>query len=122
MYTGKCACGETNPELFYSYRKHQCKPCFSKYMVERGKANKRRMIELKGGKCSLCGFDQFDSALEFHHLEPSKKDPLSIQMRSWTWSRIVKELEKCVLLCRNCHSGVEYGYLSLGSSAVVALV
>lgn len=35
---------------------------------------KKDAIEYKGGKCQICGYDKCDSALEFHHLDPSQKD------------------------------------------------
>jgi len=42
------------------------------------KAARRRIkadsIEYKGGKCRICGYDRCDGALQFHHLDPSKKD------------------------------------------------
>lgn len=56
----------------------------------------------KGGKCCECGFDGIES-LCFHHLDPSKKD-FTISMKTcWSWKRIKTELDKCQLLCMNCH-------------------
>lgn len=67
-------------------------------------------INLMGGKCKLCNYNNCFSALEFHQLDPSKKE-FSIgndgQIRSW--DRIKNELQKCVLLCSNCHKEVHAG-------------
>ena len=38
------------------------------------KRTKEKAVEYKGGKCKICNYDRCVSALEFHHLEPSKKD------------------------------------------------
>jgi hypothetical protein len=32
------------------------------------------MIEYKGGCCVRCGYDKYQGALEFHHLNPKEKD------------------------------------------------
>jgi len=61
-------------------------------------------IESFGGKCQRCGYDRCIDALEFHHADESlkKEKPCYIIMR-WSWEKAKKELEKCVLLCSNCH-------------------
>lgn len=35
---------------------------------------KLKAIEYKGGKCQICGYNKCTGALEFHHLDPTKKD------------------------------------------------
>lgn len=68
-----------------------------------------KAVELKGGCCAACGYDGCVRALEFHHAEPKRK---AFQVRSGNtpgWARIVAELEKCVLLCANCHREAEAG-------------
>lgn len=62
----------------------------------------------KGGKCAICGYNRCLLALEFHHLDPLEKD-FSISSRMTSWKAIVKELDKCVLLCANCHREVHDG-------------
>jgi hypothetical protein len=61
-------------------------------------------IEYKGGKCLQCGYDRCVDALEFHHTNSSGKD-FSISEKGYTrsWARVKKELDKCMLLCANCH-------------------
>jgi hypothetical protein len=49
------------------------------------------------------------AALDFHHKDPAKKDPNWRLMRNWTFERIKDELEKCLLVCRNCHAEIHYG-------------
>ncbi len=61
-------------------------------------------IEYKGGRCEVCGYDRCSDALEFHHVDSSKKD-FSISSKGYTrsWTKVKEELDKCVLLCANCH-------------------
>ena len=57
--------------------------------------------------CQLCGFNKFGKALEFHHLH-DKEFEISAYMYRYHLRRVAKEMEKCVLLCANCHAEVEY--------------
>jgi predicted HNH restriction endonuclease len=43
--------------------------------------------------------------IDFHHLEPSKKD---ISISDASISKIKSESKKCILLCRNCHAEFHY--------------
>lgn len=78
-------------------------------------ANTRRIIkkwalEYKGNKCSLCGYNKCQQALEFHHLDPNEKDfSLSDRNIKLDWEEIKKELEKCILICSNCHREIHAG-------------
>ena len=35
---------------------------------------KKKLVEYKGGKCEICGYDKCIAALDFHHLNPNEKD------------------------------------------------
>lgn len=48
-------------------------------------------------------------ALQFHHLDPNEKDFSISSAAAWAWHRLVKELDKCVLLCNRCHAEVHAG-------------
>ena len=71
-------------------------------------------LEYGGGKCYLCGYKRSKRALVFHHLNPAKKD-FGLSMRGLTrsWEKMRAELDKCVLLCANCHSEVHDGVTQL---------
>ena len=61
-------------------------------------------IEYKGGKCENCGYNKYEGALEFHHIDVSKKDFSISRAKLTSFSDDVKlELDKCRLLCANCH-------------------
>lgn len=65
-------------------------------------ANKKRAVEYKGGKCQVCGYNKSLAALSFHHRDPSKKD-FNFNGRLANWDKNREELDKCDLLCANCH-------------------
>ena len=61
-------------------------------------------VDYKGRKCERCGYDRCFEALEFHHRDPTQKD-FSISSKGYTrsWDKVRSELEKCIMLCANCH-------------------
>ena len=64
------------------------------------------MIEYKGGKCEHCPLELKDShpaVFDFHHLDSDEKDLNFNGVKGWKWERIIVELDKCSLLCSNCH-------------------
>ncbi len=84
------------------------------YLIEavrkRRKKVRQMAIDHKGGKCQICGYDRCPEALEFHHRDETGKD-FGISDKGYTrsWSRIKQEIEKCLLLCANCHREVHSG-------------
>lgn len=83
--------------------KNLCKSCHNKQTIERGRKNRATYIEYKGGKCEICGYNRCFDALEFHHINPEEKDPNFQSMRYWGLDKAKEELDKCLLLCSNCH-------------------
>src|ERR1035437_9239929 len=67
-------------------------------------AKKIKAINLLGGKCSKCGNNDI-FCLEFHHCLGDKEFGIS-QIKANRWSLIEKEIQKCKLLCRNCHAEI----------------
>jgi hypothetical protein len=78
---------------------------------------KEGMIELKklaGSKCSVCGYDRCLYALDFHHLDPDKKDKaVCYLLSSKSFKAAADESKKCVLLCSNCHRELHDGLITL---------
>ena len=64
-------------------------------------------VEYKGGCCEKCGYKKYIGALEFHHLDPNEKD-FGIADKGFirSWDKIKKELDKCILVCSNCHKEI----------------
>ena len=76
---------------------------------ERRRKNKDMAIEYKGGKCEKCGYNKCNGALEFHHLNPEEKDfSISTSGTTKSFERIKKEIDKCILVCANCHREIHY--------------
>lgn len=70
--------------------------------------NKRKLefCLYKGGTCSECGFvatEETIAAFDFHHTNPLEKEHTPSDMLMLKKSKVLKELDKCVLLCSNCH-------------------
>lgn len=72
--------------------------------VERWKKRKIEAITYKGGACSKCGYSKYYGALHFHHRDPSTKEASWNKIRLWPWDKVLTELDKCDLLCANCHA------------------
>lgn len=70
---------------------------------KRCQANKLKAIEYKGGKCFDCKNEYEQCCYDFHHINPLEKDLNIAQMAGRTFDGIKNELDKCVLLCSNCH-------------------
>ena len=71
-------------------------------------AYKRKAVDLLGGKCCRCGYNKCMRALQFHHVNPEEKEfGISVAGETRAWSRLEKELKKCILLCANCHAEEE---------------
>lgn len=105
----KCKCGETDQEKFYGNKRSVCAKCHNKYVIDAGREKRKRAISLLGGSCVICGYDKYHGSLDFHHLDKDKKDDNFANLKGWSWSRIEKEIQRCVLLCRNCHGEVHAG-------------
>jgi hypothetical protein len=67
-----------------------------------------KIKEQRGGKCIRCGYNKCVKALEFHHLDPAKKD-FTISNDHFKLLDAVKESKKCILICSNCHKELHDG-------------
>ena len=75
---------------------------------------KQMAVDYKGGKCAICGYQKCVKAFEFHHLEADQKDFAVGQYgHSRSWERVRREIDKCILLCANCHREVHGGFTKL---------
>lgn len=110
----KCSsCNETDQSCFYKskdgYVRSWCKKCHNKYAVKRFRKYKAQAVAYKGGECEVCGYKKCLGSLDFHHKNPASKDLNWNKMRHWKFEKVKKELDKCVLVCRNCHGEIHYG-------------
>jgi hypothetical protein len=69
---------------------------------------KQKAIKYKGGKCEKWGYDKCEWALDFHHLDKNQKEFSLAQYLVVAWERVQRELDKCILICSNCHRELHY--------------
>jgi hypothetical protein len=116
-------CNDSTPDNFYKRgvdeHYHLCKSCFKKTHGAKRLARSRRVkaewVAYKGGACVKCGYNRCSAALEFHHLDPNQKDPNWNSIRHLELEVIKTELDKCQLLCSNCHRELHFGVENLGT-------
>ena len=67
-------------------------------------------VKYKGGKCCLCGYYRSLRAFEFHHLDPGEKDFDVSSRLAASMETLKRELDKCILVCANCHREIHDGF------------
>lgn len=81
----------------------------------RNKNRRKRMrliidnIKISCG-CSLCK-ENTPICLDFHHLNPDEKEKKPTTLVDYGFEELILELNKCILLCSNCHRKVHAGVL-----------
>lgn len=117
-------CKESKPITeFYSKRGIEgastyCKICTNIQSKARQQALKKKAVEYKGGKCQICGYDKCSAALEFHHTNPDEKEFALSHQKSASFEKVKEELDKCVLLCANCHREVHSGLEAIWNNSI----
>ncbi len=125
VYCLKCSPFNSNRNKKSSNIQITCSICSKKYSYKRGgnshtrcgsccansrRHNKKKLaIEYKGGKCIICGYSKCFQALSFHHLDPKNKHFTISGKHCLSFEKLKIELDKCVLLCANCHMEIEAG-------------
>lgn len=110
-------CKEIKDEKYFpknGKRRHSwCKDCHrkntkEKYLISRDFVNRFK------DKCSICGYDRNKAALEWHHPDDNKEFNVNSMARRAIANkkRILEEIEKCVLVCANCHREIHYPQLN----------
>lgn len=131
MATQKCSiCKTEHPATLEYFGKHgtrgldtYCKPCRHERTKQYYHNNKEKMLsqsaawkkiqkdkinEFKDScSCLKCG-ESRNWLLDFHHTDPTKKDFQISQGERFGWMKVKKEIDKCVVLCSNCHRDFHY--------------
>lgn len=98
-----------NDSHLYQY---QCKNCRNISCKKKYRNIKQKCIDYKGGKCEKCGYNKCQAALDFHHIDPTEKNFQISQFQFFDWGKnkykIINELDKCMLICANCHREIHY--------------
>lgn len=89
-------------------------------VTKRRRRIRQLAVEHKGGQCQLCGYRRFIGSLDLHHLDAKMKDfAISAGGVTRSWKRVRAEIEKCILLCANCHREVHGGITQLPTATSV---
>ena len=94
--------------------RYRCKQCSIERTNDIRRNVKIALVEYKGGKCEICGYDKCKQALEFHHIDPNEKE-FGIGEKGYTRSieRVKEEVDKCLLVCANCHRELHAGLINI---------
>lgn len=99
----------------YECSPHEDENCsHSQAVFIKRRAIKNALITYKGGKCERCGYNKCFRALEFHHLDPSEKDFGISKCITKSFSLLKTEVDKCILLCSNCHAEIHEELMQQG--------
>jgi hypothetical protein len=105
------ACGRHLPQ---NHRKG--KRCWACAYGQRAAKRMDKAYAVVGQKCWNCGYvagSKRRRVLEFHHIDRAQKR-FGLDCRNivnLAWFRVFAEMQKCVLLCANCHREVECGHI-----------
>lgn len=98
-------CGKS----MYQVKGAKCWSCASKKSRE---CHAQALFELMGARCWICGYNKCRGAMDYHHVDPSKKlFQLNMREMQYAWNRILEEARKCVLLCSRCHREYHCGLI-----------
>jgi len=86
-----------NPEVYLKHNK------------QHRETLRQNLIEYKTGlKCEICN-ESRPWCLAFHHHNNDKDDAISqLVSRMCSWDRVLKEIEKCTVVCHNCHADIHH--------------
>lgn len=86
-----------------------CKDCAVEQTISRMVKFKLKCLDYLTHECTICGYNKCIAALDFHHKDPTQKDVLISRFKFYTFDdRVKKELDKCIVLCANCHRELHY--------------
>lgn len=89
--------------------KPECKTCANVAVRDNYASMLNRLVPKWA--CVKCGYDKCQAALEFHHVESQDKDFTVAQRYSVSFEKLRTEIEKCILVCANCHREIHAGIL-----------
>jgi hypothetical protein len=129
----RCGIEKDDSEFVNDYVKHRSYACLKcrnednkkyysenkdKWNSERARV-KQECVDYLGEKCKLCGYSRCNGVLDFHHLDENKKSFTISDKTRGRGGALVKfeelkdELDKCIILCSNCHKELHFGFSKL---------
>lgn len=97
-------------EFYWKNKEHtilnsRCKICSNDRMNQLRKERFEQVAQYKTERgCKICG-EKRHWVLDFHHRNSDEKEKTISRMisKNMTWDKILQEIEKCDILCANCH-------------------
>lgn len=80
---------------------------------KRSQAGSLLIVAKKSVGCCKCNEREL-VCLDLHHVDPTHKDFGVANSRNMSLGRIQAELDKCVVVCKNCHAKIHEGLIDLG--------
>lgn len=112
-HSGKCrrckVTGENNPCFGIEPHNKGLKTFNEKefqksYISNHRQENRRRAIHYLGNQCNICKLENLPLCCwDIHHIDPNKKEANVSQLFAYSWDKVKKEVDKCILLCALCH-------------------
>lgn len=135
----KCGC-KRNDECFAlrnkvtGVRNNTCKVCHKAYRDQHYRDNKQKdrariyarkqaiKAQFKAYKqklsCVVCGEDE-SCCLDFHHTSNEKERAVGqLVCAGCSWDTIMAEVNKCIIICSNCHRKIHAGKVSLAARVI----
>jgi DNA-binding CsgD family transcriptional regulator len=101
-------CGEKDEAngkiIWYS----RCRACHKIKNKKRYRLLKLQAVNYKGGCCHLCLYNKCPAAIHFHHKDASLKSKEWKLIKNRTFEQQKSELDKCELVCANCHAELHF--------------
>jgi hypothetical protein len=106
-------CASCDKDFIYTatgaQTKTKCGPCNANH----GRFYKKNLlVEYKGGCCVVCGYSKCTDSLTFHHIDPSTKSFSISGAHCRSVANLKAEVDKCALLCHNCHGELHANEMS----------
>lgn len=90
----------------------RCIRCSYERQLKSNRNTKIKLVKACGGECKICGYSRCMNAMEFHHLDRTKKE-FQISRKSISFDKLLEEAKKCLLVCCRCHREIEAGMVSV---------
>lgn len=140
MQTKWCGAGKHEVNITDFHKKGHglqpnCKVCQNALNRARYKANSKAHItqvrqntklrnqvfyQWKATQCCVACGEAHRSCIDFHHIDPSSKDfTLGDATTNVGWNKLISELRKCVIVCKNCHCKVHDDVIVLPPNSTV---
>ena len=94
---------------------YRCRRCRVEHVTRKRRQLKQKLVEHLGGRCSQCGYARCLEALHFHHVD-GKDEEISRLIGSYRSTAVWEEVDRCVLLCANCHA--EHHSQTMGQTGI----